>query len=262
MRFRALVLSAAALGAALMAMSPAAPAGARGVSGGAGTAAYDVSYPQCGGALPGGGSTGIVGVTAGRPFSANYCLGSEYKWAQGKAQPPQLYMNTSNPETASAYWNTRAGSGPRVCTSANLSDPGNLDCAYNYGWNAARDAVSQAVASIGKNAVTHAWWLDVETANSWNGTAAANGQDLQGSIDYLRSVAVPGTGFYSTGYQWGVITGGYHPSAVTPSPANWLAGASNASQARSWCAPTRSFSGGAVRLVQYPSGSFDGDYVC
>jgi hypothetical protein len=229
----------------------------------AGAAAYDVSYPQCGVRLPSGGNLGVVGVTAGLPWSTNSCLASEYAWAASNPQPAQLYMNAANPETASSNWSVRAGSGPRTCSAANLADPSNVDCAYNYGWNSASDALARATTAIGASAGTHAWWLDVETGNSWNGSKAANAQDLQGSVDYLRGAKIPGVGFYSTGYQWGVITGGYHPpTGATSSPANWLAGAISASQAASWCSPTRSFSGGTVRLVQYPSGSFDGDAVC
>ncbi|HXA42985.1 MAG TPA: hypothetical protein VNV65_08765 [Candidatus Solibacter sp.] len=229
----------------------------------ASAAAYDVSYPQCGSRLPSGGQQGVVGVTAGIPWSSNSCLSSEYGWAASKPQPAQLYMNTANPETASSSWSTRAGSGPRTCSAANLADPSNVDCAYNYGWNAARDALGRATGIIGAVAGTHAWWLDVETGNSWNGSTAANSSDLQGSVDALLAARVPAVGFYSTGYQWGVITGGYQaPSTSAGSPANWLAGAASATLAASWCSPAHSFSGGPVHLVQYPSGNFDGDTIC
>jgi hypothetical protein len=241
-----------------------APAVARGTVApkSSGAAAYDVSYPQCGGRLP-GGNLAVVGVTAGLPWSTNSCLASEYAWAASKPQPAQLYMNTSNPETASSNWSVRAGSGPRTCSAANLADPSSVDCAYNYGWNSANDALVRATRAIGAGARTHAWWLDVETGNSWNGTTAANTEDLKGSVDYLRGANVPAVGFYSTGYQWGVITSRYHPpTGPTSSPPNWVAGAIDATQATSWCSPTQSFSGGAVRLVQYPSGRFDGDTVC
>jgi len=257
------VLAAGAAALAGLAIQPA-PAAARsaGPAKSASAAAYDVSYPQCGARLPSGGSLGVVGVTAGLPWSTNSCLASEYGWAASRPQPAQLYMNTANPETASSNWGVRAGSGPRTCTVANLADPSNVDCAYNYGWNSARDALGRATTAIGAASGTHAWWLDVETGNSWNGSTAANAQDVQGSVDYLLGTHVPAVGFYSTGYQWGVITGGYHPATGIASPANWIAGATSGSQAASWCSPTRSFSGGAVRLVQYPIGSFDGNAVC
>ncbi|MDQ6748715.1 MAG: hypothetical protein M3010_11510 [Candidatus Dormibacteraeota bacterium] len=263
MRRTAMMLSVAGLSLAAIFVQSA-PAVAKS-SGGTTTAvaAYDVSYPQCGVRLPSGGSTAVVGVTNGLPWSSNPCLASEYGWAAAKPQPAQLYMNTANPETASSNWTARAGTGPRACSTADLSDPANPGCAYNYGWNSARDALSRATAAVGAAGATHVWWLDVETGNSWNGSVAANAQDLQGSVDYLRSAGVPGVGFYSTSYQWGVITGGWQaPAGTTGAPANWIAGAGSASQAKSWCSPSYSFSGGAVRLVQYPSGSFDGDYLC
>jgi hypothetical protein len=254
-----------ALAAVFGIVAQAAPAAAGSVRPAKTTAAsaYDVSYPQCGSRLPSGGQLGVVGVTAGLPWSSNSCLAAEYGWAAAKPQPAQLYMNTANPESASSNWSARAGSGPRSCSTVNLADPSNVDCAYNYGWNAAKDALSRATAAVGTAAGTHAWWLDVETGNSWNGTVAANSSDLQGSVDSLVAANVPAVGFYSTGYQWGTITGGYQaPSGTNGPPANWLAGAASATQAASWCSSAHSFSGGPIHLVQYPSGKFDGDTIC
>jgi hypothetical protein len=228
-------------------------------------AGYDVSYPQCGTTLPSGGVIAVVGVTNGLPYSSNPCLASEYRWAAKKSKPAEFYMNTANPETASRYWSTRAGQGPRPCSTSDLSNPANLNCAYNYGWNSASDALQRAAAATSTTVATsHPWWLDVEEANSWNGTTAANAQDLQGSVDYFRSRGVPRVGFYSTGYQWGQITGGAHFAATTsqPAPANWLAGLSDVRDAAAHCNAASSFSGGRVTLTQYPSGGFDGDYVC
>jgi hypothetical protein len=153
-----------------------------------------------------------------------------------------------------------------------LSDSG---CAYDYGWHAAENALLTARDTIGASASSVVWWLDVETANSWNGTPAANAADIQGSIDYLRSQGVPMVGIYSTGYQWGAITGGYSTttasqylqvwSGVAPSnpigqSPNWIAGLSSLKRAQANC--TSSFSGGAVVIAQYRSGSFDGNYAC
>ncbi|MFN2466325.1 MAG: hypothetical protein ABR598_08700 [Candidatus Dormibacteria bacterium] len=261
MREIAVVL--AALGLSLTGLlAQSGPALARSGGGSTAVAAYDVSYPQCGKRLPTGGTLAIVGVTDGLPWSTNPCLGSEYAWAASRPSA-QLYMNTANPETASSYWTQRAANGPKLCGTANLADPSDLNCAYNYGWNSAADALTRATTAIGTAATAHAWWLDVETANSWNGTTGANAQDLQGSIDKLRSVGVPGVGFYSTTYQWGVITGGWQaPVDTSGYPSDWVAGASNATQATSWCAPSYAFSGGPVRLVQYPSGNLDGDVIC
>ena len=231
----------------------------------AGSTGYDISWPQCPSSHPARGSFAIVGVTNGLAFSANPCLGAEYVWASGLQYAAGLYINTGNPETASSNWPGRAGgtfpyAHPRTCnTPAELADPSNVDCAYNYGWNAATDALNVAAnANVVPAALTLPWWLDVEIGNSWNGTAAANSSTVQGYIDYLRSQGIGTVGIYSTGYQWGQITGGYTVASVP----DWLAGASSVTQAASMCDPANSFSGGPVQLVQYPSGGFDGNYVC
>jgi hypothetical protein len=228
----------------------------------AGSTGYDISWPQCPSNFPSRGTFGIVGVTNGLAFSANPCLSGEYAWAttSPRRYSAGLYINTGNPETASSNWPGRAGGTfPRTCnTPAELADPSNVDCAYNYGWNAAADALNVANANVGPPALTLPWWLDVETSNSWNGTAAANSSTVQGYIDSLRSQSTGTVGIYSTGNQWVPITGGYTVASVP----DWLAGASNVTQAASMCDPANSFSGGPVQLVQYPSGGFDGDYVC
>jgi hypothetical protein len=75
-------------------------------------------------------------------------------------------------------------------------------------------------------------------------------------VDYLQGQG-RAAGVYSTAFQWAQITGG----AALAVP-NWVAGTTNASQAASWCTPSRSFTGGPVTLVQYPSGSYDGNVAC
>src|SRR5262249_51610327 len=134
--------------------------------------------------------------------------------------------------------------GPQPCSPSNEAG-----CAYDYGYNAASRAFGSAPAAAGS-----AWWLDVETSNSWSTDVSLNRTDIQGSIDFLHGQGVT-VGLYSTGAQWGQITGG----AALAVP-NWVAGAANAKRAPALCAS--SFSGGPVRFVQYPSGGFDADYEC
>jgi hypothetical protein len=221
------------------------------------TTGYDISYPQCGSTLPSGGSFGIVGVNGGKAWSPNPCLSAEYSWAATRTSTPSFYMNTGNPGTLSTHWTM---SGPQPC--ANPTDPASVNdtgCAYNYGWNAAADAFSGASqATSSAVAAARPWWADVETANSWDGTTAANFADITGGLDYLRSKGVPEAGVYSTRYQWGQIAGS---SALATTP-NWVAGAPSVKQASTFCSSSYSFTGGPVRLVQFPSGSFDGDYRC
>ena len=228
------------------------------------THGYDISWPQCRTGAeprhPSGGAFGIVGVSDGLPWSQNPCLSGEFSWAKTLAGAPSLYMNTADPGTQSTHWGI---SGP----DANC-DPSNADststafaaCAYNYGWNAAADALRTEAAPVpGATALT--WWLDVETGNSWNGDATANADDVQGSIDYLKAAGVATVGVYSTSVQWGAITGGYAFPTATP---NWLAGASSGSQARSDCTKVTAFGGtnSRITLVQYVSGGFDADVPC
>ncbi|MGH9126492.1 MAG: hypothetical protein ACRDZ8_17455 [Acidimicrobiales bacterium] len=215
--------------------------------GGPTTGGYDISWPQCSAAFPAHPAFGIVGASDGLAFSDNPCLASEYRWAAGASRPAALYLNTADPGSASTHWNAP---GPKACSGS--SD--DVGCAFNYGWNAAGHAF--AYAGTQGASPSAPWWLDVETANTWSTNTAANDADIQGMVDYFGSRAVT-VGVYSTAFQWGQITGGV--SLTVP---NWLAGATSGSQASGWCSSAQSSTGGPVRVVQYPSGSFDGDVSC
>lgn len=217
-----------------------------------GTSGHDVSFAQCPSHFPAGGEFGVVGVTNGLPWSVNPCLGAEYGWASALRSAPSYYMNTANPGPVSSHWQIP---GPRLC--ADYSSYTETGCAYNYGWNAASQAFAAASnATSAATAASHTWWLDVETANSWNGSAAANQAAIQGYLDYLTAQGVPLTGIYSTPSQWTAITGG----AILASIPNWATGASSASDAPSYCRST--VTGGVVLLSQFGSGGFDADYAC
>ena len=219
----------------------------------------DISWPQCGGAYPANPGFGLVGVTAGLAFGANPCLASELAWAGGTNA--QLVANTGNPGPAlSTHWPT-GQTAPMPCDAAN---PDTAACAYDYGCNAASDAYGDAVAAFAAQGLAgtpagNTWWLDVETANSWQSDVALNVADLQGEVDYLTSVAkVASVGFYSSPAQWARITGGTNVFAANPS---WVAGASNLRDASFACSEP-GFTGGSVSLAQYPSGGFDADLRC
>jgi hypothetical protein len=222
---------------------------------------YDISYPQCGSAYPANPLFAIVGVNGGKVFSVNPCLGSQITWGGGAAA--ELYANTGNPGPAlSTHWPTGQAS-PRVCDAA---DPDTADCAYDYGWNAAQhsyETAETAYQSLGLTATPAGtpWWLDVETSNSWrDDDVALNVAALQGEVAYLQSVGVTSIGFYSTTYQWGVITGGTMVFAAYPS---WGAGTRSEHVAKNLCATTTtSFTGGPLTLVQYPYQGFDADVRC
>ena len=222
---------------------------------------FDISYPQCGGAYPSNAAFSIVGVNGGRVYSANPCLASQIAWGGTAAE---LYVNTGNPGPAlSSFWPLGQTS-PRFCDPAN---PDTADCAFDYGWNAAKHSFETAQAAytqlgIATSPALTTWWLDVETSNSWRSdNLALNVAALQGEVAYLREVAgVTRLGFYSTTYQWGIITGGTKVFAEYPS---WGAGARNEKVARQVCSSTTtSFTGGPLVLMQFPYAGFDGNIRC
>jgi hypothetical protein len=223
---------------------------------------YDVSYPQCGGSLPSNPAFAIVGVNGGKVFSANPCLATQLAWGGGANA--ELYANTGNPGPAlSSFWPNGQAT-PRQCDAAN---PDTVDCAYDYGWNAAQHSFQTAQAAysslrITASPATTRWWLDVETSNSWRSGSAAspalNVAALQGEVDFLRGAGVTRLGFYSTQFQWNQITGGSGAFAAYPS---WLAGGGTLKGAQQLC--TRSaFTGGATVLAQYFASGFDADLPC
>ena len=213
---------------------------------------YDVSWPQCGATLPAAPAFGVVGVTDGLPYSTNPCLATEYTWAAGSGTPA-LYMNLAEPGRRSVHWNR---GGPRPC-SGSSSDTG---CAYDYGWQAAQAAFSAAASTVTGSPAASAWWLDIETGNTWSSSSSLNRADIQGALDALAAKHVAGLGVYSTASQWRTITGGW--TVAAPVAADWLAGAGSSAQAATWCTTVSGFSGGRVTLVQYPAGAYDGDVAC
>jgi len=240
------------------------PAGGGGGSGGGPRVSrgYDVSYPQCGGALPANPAFAIVGVNGGKVFGANSCLAAELVWGGGANA--ELYANTGNPGPAlSSHWPNDQTT-PRVCAAAN---PDTTDCAYDYGWNAAQYSFQTAQAAysslgIAASPAATRWWLDVETSNSWRSGSPANlalnVAALQGEVDSLRAAGVTSLGFYSTQLQWNQITGGSGAFSAYPS---WLAGGGTLKGAQQLCTRT-AFTGGATVLAQYFASGFDADLPC
>ena len=286
---------------AILTASPALAArpshGGGGGGGSSSTTGNDVSYPQCGGSLPSGQAFGIVGVNDGLANILNPCLGpsssypsytqSELYWAvadsSGKSSQPKasLYLNTADPGSGVSDWPTSsAGADPYGTCAASGSPLVGADspaCAWQYGYNkAAQDASwlasaasgidgQEATLSVPSSPSAYPWWLDVETANSWQSGSsglAMNVADLQGMVAALTADGAQ-VGIYSTSYQWGQVTGGLTPTAG-PSLGglpDWIPGARNLSGAISNCQLT-SFTGGVVQLTQWFSKPYDSDYAC
>jgi hypothetical protein len=211
-----------------------------------------------------------VGVNDGKVYSVNPCLGtgdgpSELQWAGMNAG---LYANTANPGPAlSTHW-PNGQTSPQQCNTTSNPGSDTAQCAYDYGWNAAADSYQDAVnayialgwaqAGATRTPVANAWWLDVESANSWTSNTAFNIDELQGEADYLTSVGAASVGFYANTSDWQTITGN---TTAFSGYKSWVPGASTLSQAQANCVGG-GITGGGVALTQYPSNGFDGDYQC
>jgi len=126
---------------------------------------------------------------------------------------------------------------------------------------AAQDAFGRAVGVTGSGAAAqYPWWLDVEQSNSWSDQMDANTADVQGSIDFLRSMNVASIGIYSTSTDWQALIGQPNPTGPLGNLSNWRPGAMGLQDAQSWCA--RTVSGGRVKYVQFPNAGFDTDFAC
>jgi hypothetical protein len=263
---------------------------------------FDLSYPQCGATFPTGQAFGALGVTGGRANNANPCLGphpdlssSELYWAQARSSgaggvaKSSLYANTADPGNmyngqVVTTWPTSGTTPYGDCTTTVVvvnGVPFNLGenseaCAWEYGYQRARYAFGLASSAVGSindalaaqgstrgipPANSYPWWLDVETGNTWQSGShgiAMNNADIRGMLAELRGQGVSMTGVYSTSYQWNAIAGGAGLGSAVP---DWVAGSLSESQAASLCGRT-GFTGGPVKLAQYPVGSLDGDAAC
>jgi len=257
-RFR-VVLAAAAAAVLAFAALPAEAATAPGPG-------NDVSWPQCGKALPKGQTFGIVGVNNGLANTTNPCLGTQLTWAGtskgGTGQPlVALYVNTANPGASGSWWpssNTYGGTTVAnpygECTAQSYG----AACSYMYGYaKAYDDATIRGV----NNPASYMWWLDVETGNSWSQETLANRADLEGMAAYFASIGAR-TGLYSSRSQWDQIVGTVPSASNLYTLPSWLAGARSLALAKRGCADPALTGGGKVSLAQYVSGGFDYDLSC
>lgn len=233
----------------------------------------DVSWPQCDDELPDALAFAIVGVNAGRVYSANPCLSTDadgagqLEWA---GRDVQLYANTGNPgPRLSQFW-PDGQRDPRECRGDGpFSAADTPDCAYLYGWNAAADSyrialeafISAGWAEADAEALPWAttWWLDVETANSWRFDRRLNVATLQGARDFLESMEVAEIGFYSTPRMWEQLIGSTDAFAAHPA---WHAGARDREDARQRCEDEPAFTGGELRMVQWVENGLDHNLSC
>ena len=207
---------------------------------------YDISWPQCGRPLPlGPVAFGIIGLTGGKPYTANECFLELYRWAQHAEANPAVYVNVDYPKEG----RVEAKTGPYgTCKDTDLWCQ-----AYNYGYGIGRDAAARTAAA---RVTPSMWWLDVETGNYWSDDPVYNAQVIRGTIDYFRERKLP-LGIYGTPRQWRIIAGTYAPGLPV-----WAAGAQGIDEAMSRCSPASAFAGGTVVMVQYYDFGFDTNFRC
>lgn len=208
----------------------------------AGSTGVDVSYPNCATAIP-NVSYGMVGVTGGLVYSHNACLAAQ----ASRFSNLSLYVNTGlNTSTSSSYY-----------AQAQAGCNGDVYCAaYNYGYNAAKDAISYAAV---QGVSSPKWWLDVETSNTWDSDVLQNRRSLQGAYEALQANGATTIGAYSTTYQWQTITGSWKNGWP-----GWGATTfTTAKQAQTYCTG-HEFTGGPSLLMQFKSkqSKLDQDVAC
>jgi hypothetical protein len=211
--------------------------------------AYDISWPQCPATFPQGEfDFAVIGLNNGYPFSTNDCFRVQYEWAKTAEANPDVYINFDFPSPGEAS----AIDGPY----GRCAETDRWCRAYNHGYAIGQDSIARAAyfgISPGR------YWFDVEMINDWSNWPAANGQVVNGAVDYFLEHNIP-FGIYGTRYQWGLITGHYMPPVTVPL---WVAGATTIEMARERCADeTFGFAGGVIWMVQYPQDGFDGNVLC
>lgn len=225
---------------------------------------YDISYSTRDYPVPPFGFA-VIGVTAGKAFTHNPRLASEFSWAGlSSTNAPTIYLNLNAPYGSAAI--SENVSGPMTCADpfgdavysafAGGTYPDPAPCAgYNFGYNTAKDALayssSQSISS------PHLWWLDIEEANSWSDNKEVNRQVIQGAIDYLNKQNIR-VGIYSVPYMWRKIAGeGFSPKETlrgsdSPVPTWFPIGISNQVNATNACLTHESFiPGSPVWIIQY-----------
>ncbi len=219
-----------------------------------GSVGYDYSYVQCGSSTP-AGAFGIVGVNGGYPFTYyNSCLSTQLASA-ARTGNAAVYVNTGYDPSYTAI-DGRHTTQDCATRSQSVVATAAQRAAWAVGCSEAQRDAAYATSQSGL--VPTAWWLDVETANSWSTSdLTLNQYSITGLVATLRTQTAAPVGIYSTPQQWSQITGGFHPAV----DADWLAtGERTLRRARTHCG-SAGFTGAKVWLVQYVS-TFDTDYVC
>ncbi|MGC1405760.1 MAG: hypothetical protein WA695_02915 [Candidatus Dormiibacterota bacterium] len=248
-------------------------------------AGTDVSYPECGGALPLGQAFAVVGVNGGRANTFNPCLAAELLWAayrsSGASAEPRVsvYLNTGDP--GNSYLGQEVADWPNsgitpygACLPtviyARLFGAGQMSpaCAFEYGYQKAEADVHWLRIAAARDRLpiqpgAYPFWLDVETTNSWQNSTLLNTFDLEGMVYALQLAGVKHLGVYAFTPQWDQITGGSVSlaSGSLVASADWIPVGGSLGTAESGCQQPP-FTGTFLAMTQFFSGPYDADFAC
>ena len=215
---------------------------------------YDASSFQCSRGAPNPidpafSSFAIVRVTGGRPFTVDTCRQALWNQAvSGTTSPPSLYVNVAY---SGAYGKQVSGACANVTSTAGYA--GKYLNAYRIGCAESQYAFAQIATG---RATPKAWWLDVETGNSWSSSdRRLNEAAIQGAADRLKAFSGGAVGVYSYAASWNTITSGsgFAPASAS---ASWVAGVTNCRSSFSAALAQWLYQSGTT------SGGADADYAC
>lgn len=213
---------------------------------------FDISYPQCPDSFPEQTfSFAIIGVNGGKAFLPNTCLFNQYHWAKKAKADISLYMNLNFPSGDTSSYVTVGFLG--ICLKSDLTCQ-----AYNYGYNAAKDAYHYASSQFATSPI---WWIDIETANTWSDNLVLNNHVLQGAIDFLNAEYIQ-VGVYSTKREWQIVMGtDFIPSQhfIDPVP-NWVGTGLGYIDLQRCLEPF--IPNSSVWIIQYSHQGYDANYLC
>jgi len=182
---------------------------------------YDASSYQCINGVPAAldpafVSFGIIRVTGGRPFTVDSCRQALWNQAASGTTAPSLYVNVAY---SGAYGHNVSG----FCSTATSAEgySGRHLQAYRIGCAESDFAFVQVATGTVRPT---AWWLDVETGNSWSSSdPVLNQAAIDGAADRLKFLSGGAVGVYSYATAWNQITSGpgFAPASAS---GTWVAG--------------------------------------
>lgn len=268
-----IVLSLVASGLVLAMLAGTAPAARAGkVTGNyptgvvaAGVPGADISWPNCpkGMGVAGRRTLGlpmptadaaffIIGLTNGRAFTRNPCLGAHLDEARARGVKASAYTMLSYPNRAERLKHGRSGPYGTVKWVDQIANVGYAQAAFALDTMAAAGFESPFV------------WIDVEPRyeRAWSGNRNNNRALIRGALRAAQERGI-GSGIYTYAYAWRQITGNWQLDLPlwAPGHSNARSFAGREAATRASCART-SFTSGPLVLTQWVWRNRDHNVTC